>query len=50
MIHGALHLLGFDHIDPEDAEVMENIERRVLADLGLPDPYLLPDATDSIQG
>lgn len=50
VIHGALHLLGFDHIDPEDAKVMENIERHVLADLGLPDPYLLPDATDSIQG
>jgi probable rRNA maturation factor len=50
VIHGALHLLGFDHIEPEDAEVMENIERRVLADLGLPDPYLLPDATDSTQG
>lgn len=50
VIHGALHLLGFDHIDPQDAEVMENIERRVLADLGLPDPYLLPDATDNSQG
>ncbi|PTY38894.1 rRNA maturation RNase YbeY [Saccharospirillum sp. MSK14-1] len=48
VIHGALHLLGFDHIDPQDADIMENIERRVLADLGLPDPYLLPDATDSL--
>lgn len=50
VIHGALHLLGFDHIEPEDAEVMENIERRVLADLGLPDPYLLPDATGGALG
>lgn len=50
VVHGALHLLGFDHIDPQDAEVMENIERQVLANLGLPDPYLLPDATDSMQG
>ncbi|WP_108125934.1 rRNA maturation RNase YbeY [Saccharospirillum mangrovi] len=50
VIHGALHLLGFDHIEPEDAEVMETIERQVLANLGLPDPYLLPDATDSEQG
>lgn len=50
VIHGALHLLGFDHIEPEDAQVMENIERRVLADLGMPDPYWLPDATDSQAG
>jgi len=38
-VHGALHLLGFDHIEEADAEVMEGLERRVLDDLGLPDPY-----------
>lgn len=43
VVHGTLHLLGFDHIDPHDAELMETIERRVLAELGIPDPYLLPD-------
>ncbi len=38
-VHGVLHLLGFDHIDPREAEAMELLERRVLADLGIGDPY-----------
>lgn len=38
-IHGTLHLLGFDHIDDEDAEVMEAIEVNAMARLGHPDPY-----------
>ena len=38
-VHGTLHLLGFDHESPSDAEKMERLERRVLASLGLPDPY-----------
>ena len=38
-IHGVLHLLGFDHIDDSDAERMETIERRILATLGIGDPY-----------
>ncbi|MEL7463600.1 MAG: rRNA maturation RNase YbeY [Pseudomonadota bacterium] len=38
-IHGVLHLLGYDHETGADAEVMEGIERRVMADLGLHDPY-----------
>lgn len=37
--HGTLHLLGFDHQDDDQARVMEDLERAVLADLGLPDPY-----------
>jgi probable rRNA maturation factor len=38
-VHGALHLLGFDHAGDQDAEVMEERERRILARLGIPDPY-----------
>ncbi len=37
--HGVLHLLGYDHIDDQDAEVMEALEVRALAELGYPDPY-----------
>ena len=40
VIHGVLHLLGYDHIDPEQANVMESIETRLLAKLGIDDPYL----------
>lgn len=38
-IHGLLHLLGYDHIEDEQADIMENAERRILAALGFPDPY-----------
>jgi probable rRNA maturation factor len=38
-IHGTLHLLGYDHERERDAEAMETIERKVLARLGIPDPY-----------
>ena len=38
-VHGVLHLLGYDHIGDDEAEVMEDLERAVLADLGIPDPY-----------
>ena len=38
-IHGVLHLLGYDHIGDDEAEVMEDLERAVLAGLGVPDPY-----------
>ena len=39
-VHGALHLLGWNHEDIREAECMEQLEREVLAGLGLPDPYL----------
>jgi probable rRNA maturation factor len=39
VIHGCLHLLGFDHIKEEDANEMESIEKQLLADLGIADPY-----------
>ena len=38
-IHGCLHLLGMDHVDPREAEAMEQLERDILAGLGVPDPY-----------
>lgn len=38
-VHGALHLLGWDHDDDRDAECMEQLEREILAGLGVPDPY-----------
>lgn len=38
-VHGVLHLLGYDHIGDDEAEVMEGLEATVLADLGVPDPY-----------
>ena len=38
--HGVLHLVGYDHEDDADAEVMEDLERQILAGLGLADPYL----------
>ena len=38
-VHGTLHLIGYDHEHVRDAEHMEAIERRVLAGLGISDPY-----------
>jgi len=38
-VHGVLHLCGYDHIDPAEAAVMEALERQVLAEFGIPDPY-----------
>lgn len=39
IVHGILHLFGYDHQIEEDAEQMENLERRILAKLNIPDPY-----------
>ena len=39
LIHGILHLLGHDHETDEEAELMENQERALLASLGIADPY-----------
>ncbi|MBS0381754.1 MAG: rRNA maturation RNase YbeY [Proteobacteria bacterium] len=40
-VHGVLHLLGYDHLNERDAERMEMLETRILASLGIPDPYRL---------
>ena len=41
VIHGTLHLLGYDHITAEDAEQMENLEINILQSLQIANPYLL---------
>ncbi len=41
MIHGVLHLLGYDHIQDEEAEFMESCEVRLLNNLNIKDPYKL---------
>lgn len=41
-LHGTLHLCGHDHIDDDDAEVMEAIEIKILAKHGIANPYVLP--------
>ncbi|MCC8619079.1 rRNA maturation RNase YbeY [Xanthomonas vesicatoria] len=38
-VHGTLHLLGWDHEDDKEADAMEQLEREILADLGIEDPY-----------
>ena len=40
VIHGVLHLIGFDHINDDDAEAMEALEVSLLAQLDIPNPYL----------
>ena len=39
VVHGILHLLGYDHISDADAAMMEGLEARILASLGVNDPY-----------
>lgn len=39
IVHGVLHLLGYDHAADDEAARMEGLETRVLASLGVPDPY-----------
>ena len=40
LVHGALHLLGYDHLREDEAEQMEALERALLAELKFPDPYV----------
>jgi probable rRNA maturation factor len=46
VIHGCLHLLGYDHIDEDEAVEMEDLERQLLAELGYPDPYAADHLVD----
>lgn len=43
-VHGFLHLIGYDHQDETEAEMMERLERSILARLNVPDPYAGRDA------
>jgi probable rRNA maturation factor len=40
VIHGTLHLLGYDHVEEQQAEIMEGIEVKILKNLDYPNPYL----------
>ncbi|GAA3968675.1 rRNA maturation RNase YbeY [Allohahella marinimesophila] len=46
VIHGVLHLLGHDHIEAEEAGVMEAVEIALLREFGVADPYLSADADE----
>jgi len=39
VVHGFLHILGYDHLDDDEATEMESLETRILATLGIDDPY-----------
>lgn len=49
VIHGVLHLLGYDHETPEQAAVMEGLETELLSALGFPPPYEDQDHPEDIQ-
>jgi probable rRNA maturation factor len=54
VVHGCLHLLGYDHRTAADAARMEGLERAILAGLGIADPYADPPerripATDGVR-
>ena len=42
IVHGVLHLLGHDHVEDDDARIMEDLERMILETLGYADPYAVP--------
>jgi probable rRNA maturation factor len=43
IVHGLLHLLGYDHEEDAQANEMESLEKEILGNLGIDDPYQLPD-------
>ena len=43
IVHGTLHIVGYDHIADDEAEAMEDIERAALSQLGIADPYVVTE-------
>ena len=43
IIHGTLHALGYDHVKPREAQHMESLEIRILATMGIDNPYLITE-------
>lgn len=39
-VHGTLHLLGYDHIEDDEAEIMESLESQIMESMGFEDPYI----------
>ncbi|MDG2341320.1 MAG: rRNA maturation RNase YbeY [Paracoccaceae bacterium] len=50
IVHGVLHLLGYDHIRDSDATLMERIEVEILGKMGIGDPYMITEAPDASYG
>ena len=52
-LHGLLHLLGYDHDTADEAEAMETVERQLLAEFGIADPYAevieRPNASEDLE-
>jgi probable rRNA maturation factor len=48
VVHGVLHLLGYDHLEEAEAQLMEGLETRTLGELGFPPPY--EDGRERIDG
>ncbi|VAX76382.1 Endoribonuclease YbeY [Serratia symbiotica] len=46
VVHGSLHLLGYDHVEGDAAKKMESVEREIMYGLGYPDPYLSGEGLD----
>lgn len=44
IVHGTLHLLGYDHIEDSEAEAMEELERAALRTMGIDDPYAITES------
>ncbi|MTD40689.1 rRNA maturation RNase YbeY [Erwinia sp. CPCC 100877] len=44
VVHGSLHLLGYDHIEDDEAEEMESLETEIMLALGYDDPYIFEKA------
>jgi len=50
LVHGILHLLGYDHEQDSDAEIMEGLEARLLERWGIPNPYTVAETEPAAAG